>query len=384
MFKRFLVALLAAAGIVGWGQSVAEGQSIGRQQAVVRGTVLTESHTTVGTDADLLEKTLWTWDLPANTLSVDGQSIRITAGGLFAGNVDVKTVRIYVGACTRSVNNASAAPNGLHWYLDVTVQRRAATSILMAGTYQVGGTLQNASGATICTETLSSPITVKITGQNGTAVANDSTLHISMVELLAPGAYPASGLTISPILAPNGTAGAPAYSFASESTLGAYRYAAGTTGLTGNVNITGDLTTGSRVAPSGGGVNGRLGGATNGLSVTNPAGTNIYTMTVVDWGTVLSGETINVAQDAVVFLGASPLGALHITTSDSGVGTYLVRGVLNLTAEAYEADTAFSPTKDTASSWNIYYDAAGPSGAGYYLQNKRGFPAAARLVLIGL
>ena len=56
-----------------------------------------------------------------------------------------------------------------------------------------------------------------------------------------------------------------------------------------------------------------------------------------------------------------------LDTSNGNVGLFFLRGGVNSTQEVFDPSSVFSTTKDTATSFNVYYE----SGS-YYLQNKRG------------
>lgn len=101
-------------------------------------------------------------------------------------------------------------------------------------------------------------------------------------------------------------------------------------------------------------------------------------------GTTITNDSQAVANDAAIFLGASPLGMLFIANSTDGYqAIFELQAGANATAEISDPHTIYSVTKDAAGSINVYYDAAGASGAGYYLQNKRGGSRTIRLVLLG-
>jgi hypothetical protein len=100
---------------------------------------------------------------------------------------------------------------------------------------------------------------------------------------------------------------------------------------------------------------------------------------------VFSAVAQTVADGGTIYLGpsASTIGYLFITASGNERGFYTINGVSNATAEINDFSNLFTNTKNTAASINIYYDAAGGSGAGYYVQNLRGASRDIRLMLIG-
>ena len=103
------------------------------------------------------------------TLSLAGQSVTLEAWGTTATNGNTKTMRLYFGAT--AVQSVSGAFSNTPWWLTATVYRTgAATQDAVAE-----GRVTTTQGVTFTTptETLSGAVTVKITGQNGTAAAND-------------------------------------------------------------------------------------------------------------------------------------------------------------------------------------------------------------------
>ena len=130
--------------------------------------------TSTGTDADTAEKTLWTFTLPANTLSADGITIIVEAGGAFAANANTKTLKLAFGAFAITLNNVTTAPNGVNWVSRHVFKRITATAFMRSGYTLVGSAAQaannNTSGLTL-DPTIANII--KITGTNGTASLND-------------------------------------------------------------------------------------------------------------------------------------------------------------------------------------------------------------------
>jgi hypothetical protein len=111
---------------------------------------------------------------------------------------------------------------------------------------------------------------------------------------------------------------------------------------------------------------------------------NTYDVTLADWGTTISAENRTLANGEIVFLGAALVGRFTVVNvNNGGYGDFAMRGTVNATVEMADSLTAFSITKDTATSINVYYDAAGSSGAGYYLQNNIGSSRTVRVLLIG-
>jgi len=142
--------------------------------------------TQVGTDADVLEKDLHTYTLPAGSLGIDGQTIRYVAQGTFQANTNTKTIRIYFGATVALTFTGDTDNNGGGWRLEMEVQRTgAAAQKASAILWDQGATAAGINLAvTTPGETLSGAVVVKVTGQNGTATANDIVAERSHVEFL--------------------------------------------------------------------------------------------------------------------------------------------------------------------------------------------------------
>ena len=129
--------------------------------------------TAVGTDADTNEKILQTVTVPANTLSVNGQMIRITAWGTTAVNGNTKTIRFRIGGIGGTeITNTNGAFNNQNWRIEAVIARTGAatedgTSVSYVGTSII------ANDFTTHTISLTADTTIVVTGQNGTGTAND-------------------------------------------------------------------------------------------------------------------------------------------------------------------------------------------------------------------
>lgn len=137
--------------------------------------ILANSVSDVGTDADLLEKVLKTYTLPGATLAVNGSYIEVEATLTCAANANLKTIKLYFGATSVAIIDAVAvndktviikakinrtAPGG-----QLSVAEIISSSITALDVYKT----RIASPA----ETLSGDVVIKVTGQNGTATADD-------------------------------------------------------------------------------------------------------------------------------------------------------------------------------------------------------------------
>lgn len=153
----------------------------GQTQGVVSG-VLTVNTATTGTGADTTEDVLWTYSLPANTLSADGKSVRITVMWQAGATANNKTTKVYFGSTAYTARSA-AADNGTMFRLVMEVLRTGASAQVMAAMFTASGGLV---GSTVVTpaEDMTAAIVIKFTGQNGTAVANDVVFKGAIVEAL--------------------------------------------------------------------------------------------------------------------------------------------------------------------------------------------------------
>lgn len=146
--------------------------------------VLTVSTTQAGTPASTEETDLWTYTLPANTLSQNHAGLRITVWGGTATNGNTKTIRQYFGASVLTVNASTAAPNNNTWRAQYTVIRTGAATEQFLQQYSLVGSTGQFSVINSATEDTAGAIVIRITGQNGTAQANDIVFRGAIVEFL--------------------------------------------------------------------------------------------------------------------------------------------------------------------------------------------------------
>ena len=162
--------------------------NIGTGTAVARvGGVLhvnTTSQATTGTS----EQVLATYTLPANTLSRDGQAVRVTAFVEHAANTNATTARVRWGGIGGTVclaQNASASAGVIR--LECVIYRTGAATQAITG----AGLLATAAGLsgnvtnsfTTGSATLSGTVDIVVTGTTGTA-AGDLTFRTLLVEAL--------------------------------------------------------------------------------------------------------------------------------------------------------------------------------------------------------
>ncbi len=137
--------------------------------------------TQVGNDADTLEKDLSVYNLAANTLDINGNAIKITAFGSFAANNDTKTVRVYFGSSVVALNTDNTTPNNLLWSIEVIVWRVSSSVQKAKAIVTLDGESSevqfNSPG-----ESLGAALDIKVTGQSGTATANNIVKEATSIE----------------------------------------------------------------------------------------------------------------------------------------------------------------------------------------------------------
>jgi len=143
--------------------------------------LLNAQYVTSGSGADTTEDTLYTYTIPANTLTIPGQTLHIHCWGTTGATANNKTMKLYHGASVISTPTAATNAKGWDLWLHVTRGNTGALQQVM-GTGYVDTTLvtpYNNAG----TDSYASALVVKCTGTNGTAVASDVAGQGMTVEL---------------------------------------------------------------------------------------------------------------------------------------------------------------------------------------------------------
>src|SRR3989304_6889813 len=135
-----------------------------------------------GTTAVTSEEDLMSFTLPANTLDVDGKGVRIKAWGTTGANGNTKTIRMKFGATT-ILTEGPTAHNNKVWILEGTAYRTGASAQDAHGLRTVSGVAPEGQ-ITTPAENTAANIVIKVTGQNGTAAANDIVCEGLMIEKL--------------------------------------------------------------------------------------------------------------------------------------------------------------------------------------------------------
>lgn len=143
--------------------------------------LLDSKYSDTGTTAVTTEEELYSYTLPAGTIANDGEGIRVTAYGSFAGNANTKTIEFRFAGNAYVGNAVTSAPNGVDFKAEFQVLRSGATSAVGYGDLTVGAVSQgiDTSKAGV---TWANTNDVTIAGQNGTAAANDIVLSMVIVE----------------------------------------------------------------------------------------------------------------------------------------------------------------------------------------------------------
>lgn len=179
------IPLNLTSGIVFLKNAFAVAVGSGTASATVGGTL--SSSTTAVSTTDLLEDTLASYSLPANTLAVNGRGVRITVTCTFAANANAKTARVYFGSSVVALSTSLAAsPSNLTWHAVYTVFRTGAATQYASGLSVLSGVgaAQATSQTPVApTETLSGAVLIKVTGSGPTTIG-DITLTSFLVEAI--------------------------------------------------------------------------------------------------------------------------------------------------------------------------------------------------------
>lgn len=141
-------------------------------------------YSATGTTAVTTEETLASTTLSAGLLSADGMGIKVEVFGTTASNVNTKTIRVKVDGNTIVSNGTTTAPNGLNWEAEMTILRSGATSSTSKGMIAFDGVADEVDTSKPGI-TWANAIDVAVTGQNGTASANDIVVELVVVTLIS-------------------------------------------------------------------------------------------------------------------------------------------------------------------------------------------------------
>lgn len=128
----------------------------------------------VATAANTTETTLATVPILAQSLTVIENGFKLKAWGTFAANANTKTLRVKFGSTTLIQNDKTTAPNGVDWMVEVYILYRANNVMTISAQMQVDCVNQTPNSVVVG-EDDDTDLNFLITGQNGTASANDIT-----------------------------------------------------------------------------------------------------------------------------------------------------------------------------------------------------------------
>ena len=160
------------------GQTEAAGG--GSDPAFVGGT-LSINTTAAATTAVTTEETLMSYTVPANTLLKDGQGIRIKVAATFAATATTKTVRIKLGATTLFTD--TGVFNDVAGVYEIDLFR---TGVGAQKRYiiRIRGTAAFFNPVSTSSEDETTDLAITVTGQNGTANADDITAELLHAEFI--------------------------------------------------------------------------------------------------------------------------------------------------------------------------------------------------------
>jgi hypothetical protein len=124
--------------------------------------------TDAGTGADVTEDNLMTYTLPANTLSANGKYLRIRAWGV--GGANSPRFSLFFGSTRIAAQHSASSAQS--WDMNCVVVRTGSASQYTSCATVVGNNTTLFAEFNTPAESMSGAITIKVTGQNGTAAAN--------------------------------------------------------------------------------------------------------------------------------------------------------------------------------------------------------------------
>jgi hypothetical protein len=136
--------------------------------------------TQAGTDAGIDEDTIWSYTLPANTLATNGDAVRVTAWGTYASNGNNKTLKFKYDSATHLTTGVQTY-NGVAWRIDAIIARVGASSQDLNVMLNVSAQSPNVQFGTDAAD-LTGDTVIAITGENGSAVADEITFEGAIVE----------------------------------------------------------------------------------------------------------------------------------------------------------------------------------------------------------
>lgn len=149
---------------------------------------LVSRYTEVGTDANTLTKYLYTYQLPSDTLNVDGAWLEIYASGYFLNNANSKEISIELDSTATGYNaslcTASNTFNDKYWEMTLRIQRSSSNNLRIDQQVKVNSyspllvapvSRHIVSEATGFKNVWANDLSISVIATNGTANANDIT-----------------------------------------------------------------------------------------------------------------------------------------------------------------------------------------------------------------
>lgn len=125
---------------------------------------------TAGTSAGTSEETLATYSLPANALDVTGRRVRVCTSWHMATNGNNKTIKLYFGASV--ISSGTLTDSNVNGVACLDVVKSGSSTQIVTGTMQ-HDTTNITPYVNAGTDDDTAAIVIKMTGQDGSASAND-------------------------------------------------------------------------------------------------------------------------------------------------------------------------------------------------------------------
>lgn len=181
-----LSTLLNVSGVVTLGNADSTVKAGASTETMKLGGVIDVDSTQQGTGANTSDTVLRTYTLPANAFNANGRVLKITAWGSFGANANAKTVRIkWNGLAGTTVVANTLSVNNQNWIAIGHIVRTGSNTQDTFGYTLISSPSQDlvaTFGTAAVTDT--GTIDIVISGQNGSAVANDIRYEGSIIEFL--------------------------------------------------------------------------------------------------------------------------------------------------------------------------------------------------------
>lgn len=143
--------------------------------------VLYSTIATAGTSTGTSEETLATYSLPANALDVTGRRIRVCTSWHMATNGNNKTIKLYFGASV--ISSGTLTDSNKNGVACLDVVKSGASTQIVTGT-MLHDTTNITPYINAGSDDDTAAITIKMTGQDGSASANDIVMEDFYVQYM--------------------------------------------------------------------------------------------------------------------------------------------------------------------------------------------------------